>query len=220
MLRSPTTLFIGDCHFDDKNIMTHREWGNKTSAEHDEAMMENIRSAVNKRDTLVMVGDIANSVPGLEMVKSIVCGKKTLILGNHDTDKRMNLAVLAHYYQSIYSTITFKGEFVLSHVPINKQCFRNASVNVHAHQHNVSMNDPDYFSVSADMIDFKPITENELLERVRANTQVPEVVKLMPMHYHYVERKRMVDELTRDVCKMGATKEEVTAMLTKYGWCE
>lgn len=164
-----TILFIGDTHFGHRNILTFtREDGSplrnfSTIEEMDEHLVECWNSVVRDEDTVYHMGDVVMNRKNLHIVHRLK-GKKILIRGNHDTAPTSELL---QYFQEIYGTHNFK-DMILSHIPIAKECLDRFGVNVHGHLHGSSMNDPKYYNVSVEQINYTPIS----LEQLRANIEV------------------------------------------------
>lgn len=160
-----TIYFIGDTHFGHKNILTFtREDGSplrdfSSIEEMDEYLVDKWNSVVRDEDTVYHMGDVVMNRKNLHIVHRLK-GKKNLVRGNHDTAPTKELM---QYFEEIYGTHNFK-DMILSHVPIAKECLDRFGVNVHGHLHSKSMNDPKYFNVSAEQIDYTPIS----LEQLRA----------------------------------------------------
>lgn len=133
-----------------------------TPEEHHETIFDNIATTVGKRDSIIFLGDIALSHEWLMKLKEIKCMKKTLILGNHDSDKKDCMKSLLDVYDEIHSHKNYKSA-LLSHCPIHIQEFRKQIVNVHGHTHGRLMlgsdgkPDPLYLNVSMEQLNYKPV---------------------------------------------------------------
>jgi len=162
-----TIFFIGDTHFGHRNILTFlREDGTPlrnfpSIEEHDEHLVERWNSVVRDEDTVYHMGDVVMNRRCLPIVYRLK-GKKILIRGNHDTAPTTELM---QYFEEIYGTHNFK-DMILSHVPIAKECLDRFGVNVHGHLHGGSMNDPKYYNVSVEQINYTPISLEQLREKI------------------------------------------------------
>ena len=155
-------FLISDPHIGHRNVTRFRPTFSSVE-EHDETLIDNIRTAVSKRDVLLFGGDVAFSTEALEKIRSIVCLKKILILGNHDTD-HVKFSELIGVYDRIYSMWS-KRNFLITHCPIHPSEMREHLGCIHGHIHDRVIDDPRYFNISAEQLDYKPITWAELMER-------------------------------------------------------
>ena len=78
-------MITSDLHLGHKNIHKFRT-GFDSAEHHHEVMFENLAMNIQKRDSLILLGDIAFDKYWLEKIASIKCEKKLLICGNHDTE--------------------------------------------------------------------------------------------------------------------------------------
>jgi calcineurin-like phosphoesterase family protein len=95
-------LLTSDLHLGHKNILKFRE-GFTSQEHHDETLFENLASSINKRDSIIFLGDVAFSVEWLKRISLIKCEKKTLILGNHDLERKITMSDLMMTYDRIES---------------------------------------------------------------------------------------------------------------------
>lgn len=175
-------LLSSDLHLGHKNIHRYRDKFS-TAEEHHEVVFDNLATNVKKRDSLVLLGDVAFTPEWLDKVGSIICEKKTLVLGNHDTDRRVNWSKLIEVFDSIHG-LWSKRNVWFSHCPIHPQEMRNRLANIHGHLHgNLVMEsegcwdcyndeppedpEPDYqyINICLEYTDYKPISYHELQER-------------------------------------------------------
>lgn len=157
-----------DLHLGHKNIAKYRTEFS-TAEEHHETMFENLATAVGKRDTLYLLGDVAFDLEWLERVKNINCRHKTLIVGNHDLEFGIHMRHLVDAYDQIYS-LWSKRNYWFSHCPIHPQEMRTRKANIHGHLHgnmvwaeqgegndDWSELDNKYINVCVEHTDWKPI---------------------------------------------------------------
>lgn len=164
-------LFLtSDMHLGHKNILKFRE-GFKSQEEHDETLFENLASSVNKRDSIIFLGDIAFELEWLAKIAGIKCAKKTLILGNHDTERGITTRQLSLAYDSVESLYS-KRNVYFSHCPIHESQFRGRSHNIHGHLHDdiihkagamLMVPDSRYINVCVEHTDYKPILFSEAM---------------------------------------------------------
>jgi calcineurin-like phosphoesterase family protein len=124
-------------------------------------LFDNLASNVNKRDSLVILGDVAFTLPWLMRLKDIKCQKKTLILGNHDTDRAITMQDQLEVFDSIHS-LWSKRNMWLSHCPIHPMEMRGKTHNIHGHLHSAKVDDPRYINVCVEHTDWKPIRFDSL----------------------------------------------------------
>lgn len=150
-----TVRFISDLHFNHKNIAKYsgQDRGQvETMAEHDEWIIEQFNSVVNKNDLTWILGDVSFTRKGIELVKRLN-GVKHLILGNHDT------FALKHYlevFNKVHGFLKYKGVW-LSHAPIRDL---RDKINIHGHTHGNSILDlkwPNYRCVCVEALQGKPV---------------------------------------------------------------
>ena len=169
------SFIIADLHLSHRNIITFkRDDGTplrdfKTIEEHDETLIENWNKVVKPTDRVYNLGDTVINRRALPMLKRFN-GRQKLIRGNHDIFK---LKDYEGYFDNIMG-VEVKSDMILSHIPLARDCITSRfRVNVHGHLHYRNMNDPAYFCVSAERINFTPIAMEDL--RVLINKQLQDV---------------------------------------------
>ena len=167
---------IGDLHLGHRNILKYRD-NFSSIAEHDETIMNNIKSTISKRDTLWLHGDCFFTLESLEfLVELRYINRIHWILGNHDTDNNDRIAnvfnaVNLGMVDSVQG-LASKSGFWLSHAPIHSDELRG-KMNIHGHVHSNTIDDPRYFNVSCENINFTPI-EHGVIKEVAASMQIME----------------------------------------------
>ncbi len=164
-----------DLHLGHKNVLKFRPEF-KTLEEHDQTILENLKMSVNKRDSLYLLGDVAFTEEMLMEIDEIKCVKKTLILGNHDTDQGIPFDVLVHVFNSIHALHSRRNVW-FTHCPIHHQFLRGKKLVIHGHTHREIVQnpenhfgytkmvaDPRYINVCVEQTDYKPITFNQVTE--------------------------------------------------------
>jgi calcineurin-like phosphoesterase family protein len=164
--------FIADLHFGHKFIAEHR--GFESIEAHDEHVINQWNSVVNKRDITYILGDItmekSDSYPLLNRLNGI----KKVVLGNHD--KAAHVPELLKYVNSVAAMVQYKGIF-LTHCPIHPmEMDYRVHHNIHGHIHSKLVMYPvtvfgfklfdrvdrRYNCVSCEHVDFKPKTLEQL----------------------------------------------------------
>lgn len=168
---------IGDLHLGHRNILKYREEFS-TIDEHNQTLAENIKSTVNKRDTLWLHGDILfdDDEETMRCFHEIISSCQCIrwILGNHDTDNSKRQSILKKVFNEMYeahsgtfrvhSLVKYKESW-LSHAPIHPDELRG-KINIHGHVHSKSIDDKRYYNVSAENIGYKPISYLQIKEEL------------------------------------------------------
>lgn len=178
--------FISDQHWGHGAIihMEHRPFSNVQ--EMNESMIEAWNSVVTKDDEVYHLGDVAYKMnpTQLNSILSRLNGKIYLIHGNHDKPKQLKHSW--DRFEWVKSEFNFEYEyegavykFVLYHFPIYSwdQMWRG-SIHVCGHSH---MNSNDFFdncpariiNVSCELLDYKPISIVEVIEKMRNKQVIP-----------------------------------------------
>lgn len=162
---------ISDTHFGHKNITNYRPMFNSME-EHDETIVENILSTVNKRDTLWLLGDCFFEEHTIEYGRCISERVEQLnyIPGNHDTDKTARVKIFHDMvsmglFNKVGSMFNTSG-FWLTHAPIHPQELYGR-ISLHGHVHRKTVPDERYINVSAENINFKPVNLQQLRDPER-----------------------------------------------------
>jgi len=158
--------FIADLHLGHKWMAKHR--GFKDTVEHDEHIIKQWNKISHKKDLTYILGDITmeDNFPYYQLDR--LKGRKIVIGGNHDLKKHS--AELLKYVESIIGVLDYKG-YCFSHIPIHQRELWDNNYknryrgNVHGHVHDNSIDDPHYYNVSAEMVDYTPRKIEELVER-------------------------------------------------------
>jgi len=168
-------LISSDLHLGHRNICKYRT-NFSSPEEHHNIIFDNLASNVNKRDSLILLGDIAFSKEWLQKIKSIRCTKKLLICGNHDLEHGIKMRDLVDVYDDVKALYSLKGVW-LSHCPIHEQELRGRSHNIHGHLHDklvmlrgfdlIHYYDKRYINVCVEHTDYKPVDFHKLLKERR-----------------------------------------------------
>lgn len=176
--------FISDTHFNHKNIIKYCSRPFKDVEEMNKVLIENWNNTVTDFDTIFHLGDVAltNESEMKEIIPKLK-GKKILIKGNHDKKSK-------EFFRSVGFEIIPDNplkldteKLILSHKPLADTEIPEGYINIHGHIHNNPLhkinpttNEMEYpkelyseklhINVSVDVIDFKPISLEELLKKV------------------------------------------------------
>lgn len=171
------TFLISDHHFGHAGVCKFlrddgsklRAWNEDQVAEMNEFMVEAWNSVVGKNDKVYYLGDFCMKREHLSFLPRLN-GDKVLIRGNHDIFK---LEDYAKHFRDIRGTHKLE-DFILSHYPIHPESIAHwALCNIHGHTHyrNVlaadGSEDPHYFNVSVENINYIPITLDSIKEKLR-----------------------------------------------------
>jgi len=170
------TFFIADTHFCHAAMYTfHNKFGRRerdiadTAAEADEIMVERWNAKVKQHDKVYHLGDVVIRNKRDLHILDRLNGKKCLIKGNHDIFK---LKDYSEFFYDIRGTHKL-DTFILSHIPIHPESLpRWTGGNIHGHRHSLAVqkrmwygllvDDPRYFCVSVERIDYTPIEYEEV----------------------------------------------------------
>ena len=173
------TFLIADPHFSHEGVCRFlRDDGTKlrpfdNAAEMDEKMIENWNSVVKDGDKVYVLGDVVMKKKQLPILDRLN-GRKCLIAGNHDIESAKD------YLKYFYDVRAFRylDKIALSHIPIHPDSLGRFICNVHGHIHQrvVTMldgdefrvEDPRYFCISAEQINYTPIEWNDLRKKIYA----------------------------------------------------
>ena len=171
----PSVFLVSDTHFGHAGVCRFtredgftklRPWTDPE--EMDEAMVKLWNETVGKRDKVYMLGDIVINRKALSTLGRLN-GDKVLIRGNHDIFK---LEDYTKYFRDIRATHIMKG-LIFTHIPIHHDSLARFGCNVHGHLHEkrVMLDDEidnRYICVSVEHTDFKPISLEDLRDRIVA----------------------------------------------------
>lgn len=160
-------LLTSDLHLGHKAIVKYRSQFS-SSEEHHEIVYDNLASSLNKRDCIYFLGDIAFDHYWLNKIKELKCATKVLIVGNHDTDKKVKMKDLVDTYDKVEGLVS-KRNCWFTHCPIHPKEVRGKDYVIHGHTHQKLIPDTRYISVCIEHTDYKPITfERAISEEYRA----------------------------------------------------
>lgn len=165
-------MITSDLHLGHKNIHKFRTC---SSAEaHHEAIYEKLRMSINKRDSIIFLGDIAFDKYWLGKIAEIKCAKKLLVCGNHDTENGIKMRDLLTAYDDVVSLFS-RRNYWFSHCPIHPSQMRGKIGNIHGHLHGkevmidkfpyklVKVKDERYINACVEHTDWKPISFADLI---------------------------------------------------------
>lgn len=164
--------YIADLHNGDENIIlySHRPF---KSAEHQHAeIVRRWNEKVSDEDEVFLLGDIGNP-----NILNELRGNITIVCGNHDDYNELVAFVCGNdiedrVYVSKYPV--FIEPVLLSHKPVTFLPPEFPYLNIHGHIHDAfygklgTWNDGRrHFNVSAEVVDYAPISEQEIIEQLK-----------------------------------------------------
>ncbi|MFY8169959.1 MAG: hypothetical protein ACOVK2_02465 [Candidatus Fonsibacter sp.] len=152
---SSTIRFIADLHLGHVNMAKKR--GFNSIEDHDNLIIENWNSVVNKRDVTYILGDITMEKKSPYHLLDKLNGIKHVVLGNHD--RHQDIVELLKHVHSVSGMIKYKG-FFLTHCPIHPIEIENGRVmgNIHGHVHENIIEDSKYYCVSCEEVNYTPVS--------------------------------------------------------------
>jgi len=151
-----SVYFIGCLHFGHENMAKMR--GFDSSEEHDKVLLDGINSVVTKRDKLFILGDVTMETARHYRLLDQIKGIKQVVMGTHSHRNKIWCRC---------GCMKYKG-WMLSHIPIHPIEFDSrVSRNIHAHLHDKFVDDDRYFNVDAEMIDYTPISYDEISAKLQ-----------------------------------------------------
>lgn len=168
----------------------------QTIQEHDETIIANWNSVVQKRDIVWVLGDA-----GDPRMYSRLNGTKYLVPGNHDIIRSNKSPVIekchSRYFDRVEGCpvdIGLKGfRIVATHIPIHPQEVVRWHFNVHGHTHRKPVMLPDnyqeqdlrYVSVCCEPWNYSPVSREELTETLHCRR---ELIKSQETRYKSLEK--------------------------------
>ena len=177
--------FTSDLHFCHDKEFCYGARGFKSVKEMNRKIIENINSVVKEDDELYILGDIyLGSDDGVFYFNSISCNNIYIIIGNHDTDKKLKVLknMCGHKIKEIsYAEVIKHGKFkfFLSHYPTLtgywEKHINNALINLFGHTHqkdkffkdNEGNNIPWMYNVACDAHNCTPISIEDIISDCR-----------------------------------------------------
>ena len=154
--------FFGDIHNMDNNIIMYEHRPFIDVQEMRDVIIHNWNKTIKNEDTIYLLGDIGD----IEILKELK-GNIVIILGNHDDYEELKKE---YPNMEIYKHPIMVDGLWLSHEPIGYVPPECPYLNIHAHLHRfiygLATRDWNsgnrYFCVSAEQINYKPISREEI----------------------------------------------------------
>ena len=172
--------FTSDTHFGHSKDFLWSPRGFKSSFEHDQAIIKNWNEVVGSDDDVYLLGDIMleDNDYGIDCLKQLN-GKIHIILGNHDTNTRIDLYKNCDKIVSVDYALQIrvnKNIFYLSHYPTITANYDDGKpwakhlINLHGHTHSKNKfynNNPYMYNVALDAHDCFPVEINEIIADIK-----------------------------------------------------
>ena len=173
--------FTSDLHFGHNRDFLYGPRGFNDIETHDRAIIENINEIVKEDDTLYILGDLMlnDTAYGMECLKQIKCQDIRIILGNHDTNSRIELyKTLPNICIMGYAALIKhkKWNFMLSHYPMATTNFDDDKSpfcrvwSLCGHSHTKDLFDPQTNSIHCelDAWDNYPVNIEQIKELIKS----------------------------------------------------
>lgn len=151
-----------DLHLGHRNIHKYRPKF-ATAEEHHEVIFDNFASQITKRDSVILLGDVAFTPEWVHRLAEIPCQKMTIVLGNHDTERDVTPQDLADVFHNVTGLLSKNGVW-MSHCPIHPDELRGKKYNFHGHTHSYCIPDTRYVNICVEHWDYGPISFQKALE--------------------------------------------------------
>lgn len=154
-----------DTHFGHENIIRYcgRPWPNADRM--DRALLNNINSAVNYNDLLIIVGDLTLAGPTrsryAERIVRQLPPNKILVYGNHDRFKPS--WYLKRGFEIAATSLVLSGGVLVVHKPADSVHVPTSKPVVCGHVHDLYKSFENIVNVGVDMHDYKPILLEDAL---------------------------------------------------------
>lgn len=156
------TFYISDLHISHTNIAERRGFG--SIEEHDQYIYSQWNDAVSPEDTVYILGDLTIGKGDYHWLSKLN-GSKIVILGNHDKWKHTKL--LLPYVKGLSGGFKFRYEdktILFTHYPVHPFELQFVDINIHGHIHSNIIKDERYINLSAEMIDYTPLTIEQIIK--------------------------------------------------------
>lgn len=176
METKPTIWFCSDHHFFHNKEFIYKPRCENSVEEMNESIIKMHNFFVKPEDTVYMLGDVGlNGTPEeiLDCVRKLN-GKKYLCIGNHDSDKRLEVYAASGLFEDIQMAYRIKYKkktFILSHYPTIVSNFEEDKpiYNIHGHLHSKELfheNLPGCIQISMEQNYCIPISIDEIILKI------------------------------------------------------
>lgn len=181
--------FTSDLHFNHIKPFIWQKRGFENVEQMNNKIIENLRAVVGEQDHLYILGDLTlGDLDAAAGYLRQIPGQVHVILGNHDTDRRIE------FYQSLGWDVQFavrikwdKYSFFLSHYPTitenpGEDKLSLATINLYGHTHSIwswDREQPFNYQVGCDAHHCKPISIDYIVEILKRVIKDPAAATLV-----------------------------------------
>lgn len=181
--------FISDTHFNHDREFVYGPRGFKSVEEMNEALIKNWNETVTNEDDIYVLGDffLGNDMEFIEKTLGRLNGLIHLVVGNHDTPRKLDFYSGAEYISEIADALRIKykkREFFLCHYPVLtaslEQDPNRAVINLFGHTHSKEKfyeDRPYMYNVAADAHDNRPVSIDTIIDDF--NEKVKECISFL-----------------------------------------
>jgi calcineurin-like phosphoesterase family protein len=165
--------FTADTHFGHAAIVTHCGRPFRDVYDMDTSIIQRINLCVRADDTLYHLGDFAWTGRWREYRERIACSTIHLVIGNHDTSRRVKQAIKDGLFASVGHYVRLKSPVraVMCHYPIEHWEPTFAHLHGHTHGGLVPLK-PGRLDVGVDAQSFAPVSEGVVRELAETAAKV------------------------------------------------
>lgn len=159
-------FLISDTHFGHNGISERFRTHFTSDVEHHDSIHHSILECSGKRNTLLMGGDNVFKVSEFWRLEAYAKRYQRVFvcLGNHD---HKSLPKFLAQFDNVYMFGIIKmWDFWHSHAPMHPTELYGKP-NIHGHTHGKNVDDPRYFNISCENINYEPIELQHLIERMK-----------------------------------------------------
>lgn len=170
------TFFTADTHAGHSSLLRNLRPGFASIEEHDELLFEAWNTTVRPGDTVYHLGDfsLSKDTEYLERTFRRLNGnRKILVVGNHD--RRNRHLPWAEQHEGIHEISIEHRHLILCHYPMRSwpRAFRG-SLHLYGHTHGLLPGTTQSQDVGVDVWSYRPVSLDEILERMAASDTQPE----------------------------------------------
>lgn len=161
-------FFIADSHFGHERIIQICNRPFESLEEMHNKMIEKWNNKVSNEDTVYILGDLSFKMSKQDIIKILkqLNGKKVLLKGNHD--KYVGQRDFDECFEKVCDYLQVnqdKQQIILSHYPIIDYAgmYYGAKM-IYGHIHNKYIPHKDMYCVSAECVNYEPVTIEEIEE--------------------------------------------------------
>ena len=158
-----------DWHLGHRGISSRFRQQFPSDAAHDNYIWEMANGILKKRDVLICLGDMSFDLAGLAMIEGLICQRKILVRGNHDT---LAQSEYNRVFDEIHGAYRYKGAF-FTHIPIHEsELYRGYNVHGHCHrggprEHKLGKYPNNYYNAILEYNDYQLVPMDDILRTLR-----------------------------------------------------